>query len=135
VQVRRDTLRSPDSNRTSCPRLLHADSGTRQFLKAWLRALVRGATPLTIREEADLDHALMGTLALDLSARRLSRLIGALGLRPTVALGQGRQWNNAQQPIAVGSGRVEAHPGSERQGKCSVPGHFGIGHRGSIHQE
>lgn len=46
-----------------------------EFLKTWLRALVRGATPLTIREEADLDHALMGTLALDLSARRLSRLI------------------------------------------------------------
>jgi type IV secretion system protein VirB4 len=46
-----------------------------EFLKTWLRALVRGATPLTIREEADLDHALMGTLALDPGARRLSRLI------------------------------------------------------------
>ena len=46
-----------------------------EFLKAWLRALVRGAATLSIREEADLDHALMGTLALDLSARRLSRLI------------------------------------------------------------
>jgi type IV secretion system protein VirB4 len=46
-----------------------------EFLKVWLRALVRGAVPLTIREEADLDHALMGTLALDAAARRLSRLI------------------------------------------------------------
>jgi type IV secretion system protein VirB4 len=46
-----------------------------EFLKTWLRALVRGTVPLTIREEADLDHALMGTLALDSPARRLSRLI------------------------------------------------------------
>jgi type IV secretion system protein VirB4 len=46
-----------------------------EFLKTWLRALVRGAAPLTHREEADLDAALMGTLALDVPARRLSRLI------------------------------------------------------------
>jgi type IV secretion system protein VirB4 len=46
-----------------------------EFLKTWLRALVRGTVPLTIREEADLDHALMGTLALDSQTRRLSRLI------------------------------------------------------------
>ncbi len=32
-------------------------------------------SPLTIREEGDLDTALTGTLALDASARRLSRLI------------------------------------------------------------
>ncbi len=46
-----------------------------EFLKTWLRTLVRGTTPLSIREEADLDHALVGTLALDAPARRLSRLI------------------------------------------------------------
>lgn len=46
-----------------------------EFLKIWLRALVRGAAPLSVREESDLDHALMGTLALDASERRLSRLI------------------------------------------------------------
>lgn len=46
-----------------------------EFLKAWLRCLVRGPAPLTTREEADLDHALRGTLALELPARRLSRLI------------------------------------------------------------
>ena len=46
-----------------------------EFLKVWLRALVRGAAPLSVREEADLDHALAGTLALEPSARRLSRLI------------------------------------------------------------
>jgi type IV secretion system protein VirB4 len=46
-----------------------------EFLKVWLRALVRGTVPLTIREEADLDAALVGTLALDASSRRLSRLI------------------------------------------------------------
>jgi type IV secretion system protein VirB4 len=46
-----------------------------EFLKVWVRALVRGSQPLSIREENDLDHALMGVLALDASARRLSRLI------------------------------------------------------------
>jgi type IV secretion system protein VirB4 len=46
-----------------------------EFLKVWLRALVRGAVPLSVREEADLDNALTGTLAIEPSARRLSRLI------------------------------------------------------------
>jgi type IV secretion system protein VirB4 len=46
-----------------------------EFLKVWARSLVRGVSPLTTREEADLDHALRGTLALDLETRRLSRLI------------------------------------------------------------
>lgn len=48
-----------------------------EFLKSWLRTLV-ACTPgetLSVREQADLDQALHGTLALDLSARRLSRLI------------------------------------------------------------
>src|ERR1700722_9948644 len=45
-----------------------------EFLKGWLRALL-GPKPLATREEADLDQALRGTLALDLPARRLSRLI------------------------------------------------------------
>lgn len=45
-----------------------------EFLKGWLRALLPGS-PLSVREEADLDHALMGTLALERPARRLSRLI------------------------------------------------------------
>jgi type IV secretion system protein VirB4 len=46
-----------------------------EFLKAWLRLLVRGTVPLSAREEADLEQALKGTLALELPARRLSRLI------------------------------------------------------------
>ena len=57
------------------PLQLPPTAETIEFLKFWLRALVRGAVPLTIREEGDLDAALMGTLALDASARRLSRLI------------------------------------------------------------
>ncbi|MEJ0098476.1 MAG: VirB4 family type IV secretion/conjugal transfer ATPase [Pseudomonadota bacterium] len=57
------------------PLQLPPTAETVEFLKTWLRALVRGTVPLTIREEADLDAALMGTLALDVSARRLSRLI------------------------------------------------------------
>jgi type IV secretion system protein VirB4 len=46
-----------------------------EFLKLWLRSLVRGTSALSVREEADLDNALRGTLALDPAARRLSRLI------------------------------------------------------------
>jgi type IV secretion system protein VirB4 len=48
-----------------------------EFLKGWLRVLVRpsGSGSLTAREEADLDQALRGTLALEVPARRLSRLI------------------------------------------------------------
>lgn len=46
-----------------------------EFLKAWLSLLVRGSVPLSARQQADLDQALRGTLALHLSARRLSRLI------------------------------------------------------------
>jgi type IV secretion system protein VirB4 len=46
-----------------------------EFLKAWLQLLVRGRAPLSARQRADLDQALRGTLALDVSARRLSRLI------------------------------------------------------------
>jgi len=57
------------------PLQLPPTAETIEFLKVWLRALVRGTVPLTIREEGDLDAALMGTLALDSSARRLSRLI------------------------------------------------------------
>jgi type IV secretion system protein VirB4 len=57
------------------PLQLPPTAETIEFLKVWLRALVRGAVALTIREEGDLDAALMGTLALESSARRLSRLI------------------------------------------------------------
>jgi type IV secretion system protein VirB4 len=47
-----------------------------EFLKNWLRVLARPAHGiLTVRQQADLDQALRGTLALELKARRLSRLI------------------------------------------------------------
>jgi type IV secretion system protein VirB4 len=48
-----------------------------EFLKVWLKALVRPGEgrPLTAKEEADLDQALHGTLALERPARRLSRLV------------------------------------------------------------
>ena len=50
-----------------------------EFLKIWLRSLVRGGAPLSVREEGDLDHALRGTLALEprcappLAAHRVHR--------------------------------------------------------------
>jgi len=57
------------------PLQMPATPGAVEFQKTWLRILARGTAPLTTREEADLDHALRGTLALDPEARRLSRLI------------------------------------------------------------
>jgi type IV secretion system protein VirB4 len=56
-----------------------------EFLKVWLYALCGSRRPLTVREQTDLDQALRGTLALDPSARRLSRLIEFLD--PTDAEG------------------------------------------------
>jgi type IV secretion system protein VirB4 len=49
----------------------------REFLRVWLQALVaRPGQGLSVREEADLEQALSGTLALEPpSSRRLSRLI------------------------------------------------------------
>jgi len=48
-----------------------------QFLKSWLRTLAApaGTRALTVREQADLEQALHGTLALERAERRLSRLI------------------------------------------------------------
>jgi type IV secretion system protein VirB4 len=48
-----------------------------EFLKSWLRLLVRteGNVALSVRQQSDLDQALHGTLALQPAARRLSRLI------------------------------------------------------------
>ncbi|MGH8132147.1 MAG: VirB4 family type IV secretion/conjugal transfer ATPase, partial [Steroidobacteraceae bacterium] len=59
------------------PLQLPATPGHVEFLKAWLRMLVRpsGGRALTAREDGDLEQALRGTLALDPPARRLSRLL------------------------------------------------------------
>lgn len=59
------------------PLQLPATAQHREFLRQWLRLLVRpaGGRPFTARESADLDQALHGTLALEGGARRLSRLI------------------------------------------------------------
>ncbi len=48
-----------------------------EFLKSWLQVLARGSRDsLSAPEQADLDQALNGTLALEPSSRRLSRLVG-----------------------------------------------------------
>src|SRR4029077_12449094 len=50
-----------------------------EFLKAWLRNLSSGRAQMAragaVREAADLDQALRGTLHLEPTARRLSRLV------------------------------------------------------------
>jgi type IV secretion system protein VirB4 len=58
-----------------------------EFLRSWLRVLVGSSRALTVREEADLDNALAGTLGLAPAARRLSRLSEFLD--PTDAEGVG----------------------------------------------
>jgi type IV secretion system protein VirB4 len=59
------------------PLQLPAEAAHVEFLKAWLRVLVRpqGGRALSTREESDLEQALRGTLALERPARRLSRLL------------------------------------------------------------
>lgn len=48
-----------------------------EFLRQWLRRLVTRSADerLTVRQEQDLEHALQGVLRLDVSVRRLSRVI------------------------------------------------------------
>ena len=62
------------------PLQLPATPSNVEFLKVWLRELSashgrRSGPRRSVREQADLEQALRGTLALDASARRLSRLI------------------------------------------------------------
>jgi type IV secretion system protein VirB4 len=57
------------------PLQLEPTPGNVEFLKGWVRALSVRPKPHSAREAADLDHALLGTLALERGARRLSRLI------------------------------------------------------------
>jgi type IV secretion system protein VirB4 len=62
---------------TGCnPLQLAATPASRAFLRRWLLLLVdRPSRPLTVREEAEIDQALTGVLALDPAARRLSRVL------------------------------------------------------------
>jgi len=59
------------------PLQLPATPNDDEFLKSWLATLVRppSGRALTVREQADLDQALRGTLALEPGERRLSRLL------------------------------------------------------------
>ncbi len=58
------------------PLQLPAGAQHLEFLRAWLQLLARpGDRVLTVREQADLEQALRGTLALAMPDRRLSRLV------------------------------------------------------------
>ena len=63
------------------PLQLPATPGNLEFLKVWLREIAGGYAPGgsspcgSVRDDADLDQALRGTMALEPGARRLSRLI------------------------------------------------------------
>jgi type IV secretion system protein VirB4 len=63
---------------TGCnPLQLPVTPGNVEFLKTWLRELGAGTSrrDSAVREAADLDQALRGTLALEPAMRRLSRLV------------------------------------------------------------
>jgi type IV secretion system protein VirB4 len=62
---------------TGCNPLQLPDStANRAFLRRWLLLLVeRPSRPLSVREEAEIDQALAGVLALTPNARRLSRVL------------------------------------------------------------
>jgi type IV secretion system protein VirB4 len=64
-------------NSTGCNPLQIGDGeGERAFLRRWLLMLIdRPGRPLAVSEEAELDDALAGLLALERSSRRLSRLL------------------------------------------------------------
>ncbi len=59
------------------PLQLPATPGNIEFLKTWLRALSAGVSShySGVREAAELDQAIRGTMALEPSRRRLSRLV------------------------------------------------------------
>jgi type IV secretion system protein VirB4 len=62
------------------PLQLPSTPGNIEFLKVWLRELARGESgsapeSRAVRQAADLDQALHGTLSLEPAARRLSRLV------------------------------------------------------------
>lgn len=59
------------------PLSLPSDPANLEFLRGWLRLLVRpgSACPLSAHEREDLEQALRGVLALEPQARRLSRLL------------------------------------------------------------
>ncbi len=62
---------------TGCnPLQLASGPSNRAFLRRWLLMLLeRPSRALSVREEADIEQALSGVLALPLSSRRLSRLL------------------------------------------------------------
>ncbi len=59
------------------PLQLPTGPGHLEFLRSWLQLLARprGAPPINVREQRDLDQALRGVLSLAPAARRLSRLL------------------------------------------------------------
>lgn len=70
------SLRSGES--TGCnPLQLPMSPAHNEFLRAWLRALVRSQGPgtLSMQQQHDLENALRGTLSLPMELRRLSRLV------------------------------------------------------------
>ncbi|MEO8313379.1 MAG: VirB4 family type IV secretion/conjugal transfer ATPase [Pseudomonadota bacterium] len=105
------------------PLQLHPSPHHLEFLRIWLRQLLQGgeanASVLSPRDEADLDQALRGTLALEVGERRLSRLLEFLDttdedgpyarLSPWCASQSGeRAWafDNATDTLAEGVGQT-----------------------------
>ena len=100
-----------------------------EFLKIWLRELSRAARGTgmgasSVREQADLDQALRGTLALEPRARRLSRLVEFLD--PTDPEGMhARLGSLVREPsrrLCLGVRQSRRHPGAQRLAGRTVVG-------------
>jgi len=96
----------------------------REFLREWLRVLAaRGDRTLTVREEADLEQALAGTLALPPASRRLSRLVEFLDATDAEGL-QARlaRWCEAEQGEYAWAFDGPADPAPQGLGESSIVG-------------
>lgn len=78
-----------------------------EFLRGWLRTLAGAGRTLSVREEADLDTALAGTMGLAAGSRRLSRLVEFLD--PTDAEGVGARLSRwCERPDRLGRAGEDA---------------------------
>jgi type IV secretion system protein VirB4 len=96
----------------------------REFLREWLRALAaRGNRALTVREEADLEQALAGTLALPLTSRRLARLMEFLDSTDAEGLhGRLARWCESEGGEYGWVFDGPADPAAQSLGEASVVG-------------
>jgi hypothetical protein len=131
-------IQSPDGSSSSMSRWrLTLDSSRIHSGEERHRSLARFATgrtrsgderPNPVEQCRKLAEPLWDKSSRHRDQSRLSRdrPHGHLRRSASVALRQSLQRDDAQNRIAVGSARMQANPGAQGQGKCSMTCHFGI---------